>query len=102
MAKIDRWLAATSVLPNDPSASSGGHRSVNSWADLLDDVLAAPRVPYFGIVGHWYSGDTTTENVLLSPRVPHTVAELRGGGLGLLARDVIHDFRPGAAGEPRA
>lgn len=92
-AKIEKWLAATSPRPYDPNLSPSGHRSASEWAAFLEEALRVPKLPYLGLVGHWYDGNVATEEFKLSGRVRHSVAELQSGQLGILERDVIHEFR---------
>ncbi len=66
---------------------------MNEWAAFLAEVLCLPKVPYIGLVGHWYRGDVSTDAFILGGRVSHAVTDLHDGHLGILEKDVIHEFR---------
>ena len=99
-AKIARWVASTGPRPHQATEWRDRCWTVGQWADFLDQALALPRIPYVGILGHWYSGDVGSDEFTIAGRVSHAPDELRNEGLGVLDQDVIHDFRrraPGAA-----
>jgi hypothetical protein len=92
-AKIRKWSESTAPRPVDPNAAPKGQRSVHDWAEFLEEALSLGNAPYVGLVGHWYSGDVSTEQFTLSGRVQHFVDVLRVGRFGGLEEDMVHEFR---------
>lgn len=91
-AKIRKWVDSTAPRLVDPNAAPKGQRSVQDWAAFLQEVLSLRNARYIGLVGHWYSGDVSTEEFTLSGRIQHAVDTLRDGRFEGLKEDMVHEF----------
>lgn len=92
-AKIGKWVEAAAPRPVDPNAAPKGQRSVQDWAEFIQEALGLRNASYLGLVAHSYSGDVSTEEFALCGRIQHVVDVLRDSRFGGLEEDMVHEFR---------
>lgn len=86
-ARIQRWRHQQQNLGSSLHQQAG----VTDWERLLTDMLSQPRMPYVGLLLHWYGGGPD-EPIALQGR---DILPLCAESLGRLREDVLAIFRLG-------
>ena len=90
-AKIQKWIHATEASTTPRPTESVV--SQPEWFAFLTETLSLNMTPYVAILGHWYRGDLSTEEIRIEDRIRRQVEELGGSGFRVLLEDTVYEFR---------
>jgi len=94
--QIDEWiqkkLESKEIKTNKTLTPMERDLEIQSWIDLIKNIVISKNVEYIGVLKHWYSRDLESEVIKIKDVKPIQVNLLESKTLLELAEDVLYKF----------